>query len=228
MPALCRVILGHMTGSDLFTGFLTGFPVMVVVGPIAVLLMESGLEKGLRGAYPAALGVTAADLCFSVMAAATGMAAVEALAPVQEWLSLGAVVLLVLVAVRLAGAAVRDLGPGRVVAVPGGAGVGSTDREAGRPSIDSRALALAGSFFGITALNPVTVAVFAAIVLSGAGGVGTPGWVVGMVLASLVVNLGFVAVGQVLGALLGRESVARLKLVAAALIVAMALHLALG
>jgi hypothetical protein len=77
-------------------------------------------------------------------------------------------------------------------------------------------------------LNPVTIAVFAAIVLSGSRGVGSAGWVLGMAAASLVVNLGFVLVGHGLGAVLEPAAVAWVRLGAAALIVAMALHFALG
>jgi threonine/homoserine/homoserine lactone efflux protein len=90
-----------MSFSNVLTGFLTGFPVMAVVGPIALLLIEAGLERGVRGAYPAALGVTAADSTFALGAALVGVAAVEVLEPVRSWLALAAVVVLVVLAARL-------------------------------------------------------------------------------------------------------------------------------
>jgi threonine/homoserine/homoserine lactone efflux protein len=228
-----------MSVSNVLTGFLTGFPVMAVVGPIALLLIEAGLERGVRGAYPAALGVTAADSTFALGAALVGVAAVEVLEPVRSWLALAAVVVLVVLAVRLVLGAVgqlRALVPAPEVPVAvGGSSVVPRAVEGGHPGggaavtgpVTSR-LAVAGGFFGLTALNPVTIAVFAAIVLSGSRGVGTAGWVMGMAAASLVVNLGFVLVGHGLGAVLEPAAVAWVRLGAAALIVAMALHFALG
>jgi threonine/homoserine/homoserine lactone efflux protein len=227
-----------MSVSNVLTGFLTGFPVMAVVGPIALLLIEAGLERGVRGAYPAALGVTAADSTFALGAALVGVAAVEVLEPLRAWLALAAVVVLVVLAVRLVVGAMgqlRALGPAPEVPVAvGGSAVVSGAVEGGHPGgaavagpVTSR-LAVAGGFFGLTAVNPVTIAVFAAIVLSGSRGVGTAGWVLGMAAASLVVNLGFVLVGHGLGAVLEPAAVAWVRLGAAALIVAMALHLALG
>lgn len=233
-----------MNVSNVLAGFLTGFPVMAVVGPIALLLIEAGLERGVRGAYPAALGVTAADSTFAALAALVGVAAVEALEPWQPVLAVSAVAVLVVLGFRLALGAVRDL-RGRAVPVP--VGVSAGDERIGAsgagapphasPDVEPRSpvvplarsrVAVAGGFFGLTALNPVTIAVFAAIVLSGAGGVGTVGWVLGMAGASLVVNLGFVLVGHGLGAVLEPPAVAWVRLGAAALILAMALHFASG
>ncbi len=231
--------------SNVLAGFLTGFPVMAVVGPIALLLIEAGLERGVRGAYPAALGVTAADSTFAAVAALVGVAAVEALEPWQPVLSVAAVAVLVALGFRLALGALRDLRrrsglvDARVpapVARTGALGGDDHRARAATPTAEARLpgmratrsrVAVAGGFFGLTALNPVTIAVFAAIVLSGSGGVGTVGWVLGMAGASLVVNLGFVLVGHGLGAVLEPPAVAWVRLGAAALILAMALHFAL-
>jgi len=89
-------------------------------------------------------------------------------------------------------------------------------------------LRLASAFYGLTLVNPLTVVLFAAVVVAGGSGAGTPGWVVGMALASLVVHGGWVLVGAALGATIGPLATARLRLAAAVLMAGLALHLALG
>jgi hypothetical protein len=129
------------------------------------------------------------------------------------------VAVLVALGFRLALGAMRDL---RGLSVP------ELGQRSPEMPVTRGRVAVAGGFFGLTALNPVTIAVFAAIVLSGSDGVGTVGWVLGMAGASLVVNLGFVLVGHGLGSVLEPPAVAWVRLGAAALILAMALHFALG
>ena len=89
-------------------------------------------------------------------------------------------------------------------------------------------LVLAGGFFGITVVNPITIVVFATIVMSGRQGVGSPGWVIGMVVASLMVSMTFLAVGHTLGAVFGEGSINRLRLGGAALMVLLGILLLAG
>jgi hypothetical protein len=77
-------------------------------------------------------------------------------------------------------------------------------------------------------VNPLTIVLFASIVIAGGPGVGTAGWAVGMALASLVAHAAFVVVGGVLGARLGASATARLRLGAAVLMGALAVHLGLA
>jgi len=254
-----------MAISNILLGFITGFPIMIVVGPIALLLIDQGLERGLRGGYPAALGVAGADLLYASLSAVAGVAAARFLAPISAWLNAAAVLMLVALAVRLGRSALAELRApvvaraGALVpagAVPPGAiagnAVGTAAGSAGASAVGSAVgtaagnaeeravarladaasgrgrLALAGGFFGITAINPITIVVFATLVVGGAGGAGTAGWVLGMVLASLTINFGFLAIGHGLGAVLDTAALARVRLAAAGLIVALALHFALG
>ena len=87
---------------------------------------------------------------------------------------------------------------------------------------------LAGGFFGLTIINPLTIVVFVGIVAAGGAGVGTLGWVIGMMLASLTVHVGFVVAGRVLGAALGDGAAAKVRLGAAVLMVLLAAHFVLG
>jgi hypothetical protein len=70
--------------------------------------------------------------------------------------------------------------------------------------------------------------VFTSIVVGGAQGVGSAGWVLGMTTASLMVNFGFLAVGHALGAVLTDTAAARLRMGGALLVVALAAYLTLG
>ena len=57
-----------MSLANVLLGLTIGLPMMIAVGPISVLLLDQGLERGIRTAAPAAFGVAAADLTFSVVA----------------------------------------------------------------------------------------------------------------------------------------------------------------
>ena len=102
-----------MRVSDLLTGIATGVPVMIVVGPIALLLVEQGLGRGFRGGAPAAVGVASADLAFSTVAALAGAAAASLLTPVEPVLRLTAVAVLGVLALHLWRSARGDLAAAR-------------------------------------------------------------------------------------------------------------------
>lgn len=216
--------------SNVLLGLITGVPVMIMVGPIALLLVEQGLRRGVRGGYPAALGVASADLLYSSVAAVAGVAVAGLLRPFEAWLSVGAVLMLCFIGLKVGISAMQDVrqlsaeqastGEAQLL---GAGGAGSTVVAGPKAG-----LALAGGFFGITAINPLTIVIFATIVMSGTQGVGTMGWVIGMVVASLIVNMTFVTVGHTLGAVMDEVAVARVRLMAAGLIGALALHMALG
>jgi threonine/homoserine/homoserine lactone efflux protein len=218
--------------SNVLTGFLTGLPALIAVGPIALLLIELGLERGVRGGYPAALGVAAGDTAFAVVAAVAGTALSALLSPVETWLRGVAGLVLVGVAVHLALTGRRHATPGDGAAGQGPTGpTGPTGATAVVEAPAARGVArtrLAGGFLGLTIVNPLTIVVYAGIVVSGGAGVGTLGWVLGMALASLAVHGGFVGLGHVLGATVPGGAVAGLRLAGAAFLVLLAVHLVLG
>jgi len=232
--------------SNVLAGLLTGLPVMVAVGPIGLLLIEQGLERGVRTSAPAAIGVAAADLTFAVLSALVGTAVVHALEAYSWWLRLGSAALMGALAWKLARSAFAELrttpanamamvAASELVGVGAGAGSGGRiDIEEPMPTAPSvpfgsqRGARLAGSFYGLTIINPLTIVVFVGIVAAGGAGVGTFGWVVGMVLASLTVHVGFVFAGHALGAALGEAAAARVRIGAAALMAILAAHFVLG
>lgn len=255
--------------SNLVSGLLIGFPIMLAVGPIAILLVDQGLERGTRAALPAALGVASADLSFSAIAAVGGTSIAVFLTPITAVLSMAAVALLLFLAVRLfrtATAELRVLRAMSAASTPGGAifqtcraGVGDSSAfTAEHPAIDRtgdvmhatgsgstapldpepgtadvpfghlRGARLGAAFFGLTVVNPLTVVLFAAVVVASGAGAGTPGWAIGMGLSSLVVHGGWVLLGGALGSTLGEVATARMRLGASVLMAALALHFLLG
>jgi threonine/homoserine/homoserine lactone efflux protein len=236
-----------MTFSNVLLGLTIGLPMMIAVGPISVLLLDQGLERGARTAAPAALGVAAADLTFSVVASVAGGSVTTLLAPIERWLTLGAVAVLVWLAFDLARSATDDLRSMRPAAdlVPAGVGGSTAGDHAGAYEGSSGGSAgggtghgapfghlsgarLAGTFYGLTMVNPLTIVLFASVVIAGGAGVGSPGWAIGMALASLVAHGAFVVLGGVLGTTLGPVANARLRFGAALFMGALALHFALA
>ena len=227
-----------MTFANLLIGLAIGLPMMIAVGPISVLLLDQGLERGVRPAAPAALGVAAADLTFAVIAAVAGASVTALLAPIEGWLTIAAVAVLAWLAFDLARAAnadLRALHPARaLVAVGGGGGerprgqAAAVERERGSSFGHLRGVRLAAAFYGLTMVNPLTIVLFASVVIAGGTGVGSAGWALGMALASLVAHGSFVVLGGVLGTTLGPVANARLRIGAAVFMGALALHFALA
>ena len=127
---------------------------------------------------------------------------------------------------RLSGAglgAAEGVGPGGTA----DAGVG----EVGARSSSFGHLAgarLAGAFYGLTMVNPLTLVLFASVVVAGGTGVGTAGWAAGMALASLLAHGGFVVLGGAVRTTLGPVASARLRLGAAVFMGGLALHFVVG
>lgn len=232
-----------MTLANVLIGLGIGFPMMIALGPISVLLLDQGLERGMRAAAPAAFGVASADLTLSVVSAAAGSAVVAVLAPWRSALTLVAVAVLVVLAVQLGRAALSELRqarrPASTVLELAGVGAGSgAGAPAGLPheSIEARGTTfaslgggrLAAAFYGLTMVNPLTVVLFASVVIAGGPGVGTAGWALGMATASLLAHGGFVVLGGILGARLSPTASGALRLGAALFMGALAVHFALG
>ena len=231
-----------MALSNVLLGLTIGLPMMIAVGPISVLLLDQGLERGLRVAAPAALGVAAADLTFSTAAAAGGATLSAVLAPVEGWLTPGAVAVLAWLAFGMGRSALGDLRPATspravalddgardlalvgAMAAPSGTGTATVEAPASIAFAHLRGVRLAAAFFGLTLVNPLTIVLFASVVIAGGAGVGTPGWAIGMALASLIAHGSFVVLGGALGTTLGPLATARLRIGAAVFMGALALH----
>jgi threonine/homoserine/homoserine lactone efflux protein len=152
------------------TGVTCGLAIAVQVGPVSLLLVETAVAGGRRTGFAAGLGVATADFAFAAVAAASGGAAGAALAGHAGAIHLVAAAILGAIAVTGLGAALRAPRD-----------EGAAYRGAGAPA---RGQYL--RFLGITIVNPLTIASFAAVAaaLSLDGALAATGFIAGVGLAS--------------------------------------------
>lgn len=125
-------------------GVVAGYAIAIPVGPIALLIIRTGVSRGLPAAAAAGAGTATADLLYALAAMLFGAAASQLLMPVLPAIRILAAVALAAVAVRalFARAAPAD--------APKGAGIENTYL----------------SFLGLTLLNPPTVIYFVSLALA--------------------------------------------------------------
>jgi putative LysE/RhtB family amino acid efflux pump len=121
---------------------LFGIAVAAPLGPIALLLIHTGLNRPLRAALAGALGVALADLSYALIALVAGSGLSTALRTHQHSLQAGSSILLVLLGLWLAAAALRRAAP----------------ESAGSSKIESGGLM---RFYLLTLANPLTIVLFA-------------------------------------------------------------------
>lgn len=124
-------------------GALAGYAIAIPVGPIAVLILRTGMRDGLRAAMAAGAGAATADLVYSSLAMLAGPALVGAIAPVLIPARLIAALLLLAVAAN----ALRSSMP-------------TDEPRTARPTHRTYATVLA-----LTLLNPATVIYFASLAI---------------------------------------------------------------
>jgi threonine/homoserine/homoserine lactone efflux protein len=192
-------------------GAAAGYGIAIPVGPIAVLILRTGLRRGFRLAAAAGAGTATADLVFASIALVVGAAVSGAIGSVLVPVRLAAAVVLI-------GLAVRGLLRLRRVRVEG-------ERQA--PTSAVRVYLL---FLGLTLLNPATVVYFVSLALGlpeisedlGARAL----FVVGAVLASLSWQTLLAAIGAAFHARLTPRIELATTLLSSAILVAFALRIA--
>lgn len=151
------------------SGLVTGLAIAVPVGAVGVLLVSVTARTSWRVGAAAALGIATVDGLYATVAVVGGAAAAALLAPVAEPLRVGSAAVLVGIAGLTAWHAVAradapprtpTLGPGRAY----------------------------GLFLALTAVNPATVAYFAAIVLANRGLVAGPAEAAAFVVAAFAAS----------------------------------------
>jgi threonine/homoserine/homoserine lactone efflux protein len=153
-------------------GAIAGYGIAIPVGPVAVLIIELGVRRGLRTAAAAGLGAATADALYALLAVLAGAGIALALEPVAPGLKFVAVAVLVAIAVRGVYLALYHARIG----IPGGAVL---------PADPGRTYA---RFLVITLLNPTTILYFGALILGrpelGSGPAERAAFIVGAALAS--------------------------------------------
>ena len=132
-------------GQAVLLGVAAGYAIAIPFGPIAVLIVRTGVRLGLRAAAAAGAGTATADLIFATIAMLFGAAASAFLAPILPAARLVAGAALAVIAVRGLLAA-----PQAIERESGGAGTGNTYL----------------LFLGLTMLNPPTVIYFVSLAIA--------------------------------------------------------------
>jgi threonine/homoserine/homoserine lactone efflux protein len=197
--------------SAFLVGAAAGYGIAIPVGPIAVLILRTGLRRGFRLAAAAGAGTATADLVFATIALIVGAAVSGAIASALVPVRLAAAAVLI-------GLAVRGLMNLRHVEV---------DREPESPTSAVRVYLV---FLGLTLLNPATVVYFVSLAVGlpeisedlGARAV----FVIGAVLASLSWQTLLAAIGAALHARLTPRIELATALLSSAILVAFALKIA--
>lgn len=175
-------------------GVAAGLGVAIPLGPIAVLIVDTGLRRGWRPAAAAGLGAGTADLAFAAVAVVAGGVVATALAPALVPLRIAAAALLGGIAVRgLAGIRRRPA----VDASPAGDASGLAADGTG-PSLRRTWATLVG----LTAVNPTTLVYFAALAVGlpalGGSAAGALAFVVGVGISSAAWQLVLASAGALL------------------------------
>jgi threonine/homoserine/homoserine lactone efflux protein len=126
-------------------GIAAGYAIAIPFGPIAVLIVRTGVRQGLRAAAAAGAGTATADLVFATIAMLFGAAASAFLAPILPAARLVAGAALAVIAVR--GLLLR---PQPMEREPGSVRTGNTYL----------------LFLGLTMLNPPTVIYFVSLAIA--------------------------------------------------------------
>lgn len=179
------------------TGFLTALPLMLVIGPISVLLVEVGVRHRSK-AVVAAAGVSTADFALGAVAWTGGTALARHLTSIESLLTALGVAGLLALAIGMARHGVaerREL----VGALPGG-GTVAVSAPPRREAEDGLARRLFLRFFGMTLVNPLTVLAMVALVVAGGAQGSSFAWVGGVGTSSFVAHGMWAMVGAGLGA----------------------------
>lgn len=183
-------------------GFLVGLALVIPVGPISLTLIGVGVEKGRRAGLAGALGIAAADALFVAVTAFSA-----------EYL------------IRLGTAWVRptEIGLGVVVGV---LGLVAILRAEGTRALIARVGRPAPTFLALTLSNPLSIALWAGVVLAlPADLLTTPSLLVfgsGIVAASALWHAGLGTLASTLGRRLSERARAWSPRVAGAVMVAVA------
>lgn len=136
-------------------GALAGYAIAIPVGAIAILILETGLQRGFWHAFAAGTGTATADLIYAAIAATLGTLVAQLLEPIAPLLKIFSAAFLVVLGMRglYLTLKARNMPP----------------KESTR-AVNATLLQTYVMLFGLTILNPATIAYFAALILGGTVG----------------------------------------------------------
>jgi len=172
---------------DLLAGVAAGYGITIPVGAIALLILDTGIRRGMRPALAAGAGAATADGVYAALAALFGLTIARLVGPVALPVRLASVI--VLLALGLRGILVAW----RSRRSPGTAADPTTGSSTGRTYL---------TFLGLTLLNPMTVVYFTALVLGLPALGSTIGGRAAFAIGAFVASLSWQSVLAVTGSLL--------------------------
>ena len=210
----------------LWVGILAGYAIAIPVGPIAVLIIETGIRRGLFAAAAAGAGAASADGFYATVAGLVGAAVAGLVAPVMTPARFVGGALLAFIAARSLWAASRPTPP---PAPAGDLPAAPTDTTAtARAGVALRTYLV---FLGLTLINPMTFLYFAVLVLGlppAAGGEGRVLFVAGAFAGSLSWQLLLATAGSMLGGRLPPRVREATRIVGALIVLSFAVRLLLS
>jgi arginine exporter protein ArgO len=136
-------------------GALAGYAIAIPVGAMAVLILETALQRGFWHGAAAGSGAATADLIYATVAVTVGVFVAQFLAPIAAFLKIASTVFLVALGARGLYQIWRARGNHNAL-----------QGKAIRANIGQTYVTL----LGLTLLNPATIAYFAALILGGTVG----------------------------------------------------------
>ena len=130
-------------------GVIAGLGVAMLVGPIALLIVDVGLRCGFQSGFMAGAGVASADFFYAGVAALTGEALMLALSPYKDMPGLISALLLF---------GIGGFGLWRVRK--------TSTADGAKPILIEGKLRVYAQFLGLTLINPLTIVYFSALIIS--------------------------------------------------------------
>jgi arginine exporter protein ArgO len=126
---------------------IAGYGIAIPIGPIGILILEVGIQRGFKTAFSAGAGAASADLIYATIASLAGAFLVSLLEPYASPLRIASGIVLI--------------GFGMLLFYHGSRERGKRRKELGTV----RQAHTYGAFLGLTLFNPLTVAYFTTLIL---------------------------------------------------------------
>ena len=141
--------------NSFINGALAGYAIAIPVGAIAILILETGLQRGFWHAFAAGSGTATADLIYATIAATLGTLVAHFLEPIAPILKIVSATFLVALGLR----GLYKTWHAR-----------KNENTVSTRAVNASILQTYITLLGLTILNPATIAYFAALILGGTVG----------------------------------------------------------
>ena len=186
-----------MTWFAFWEGVIAGYGIAIPVGAIAILIVDTALRRGFRAGFMAGAGAASADLLYASLAALAGTALAALLAPAADLLR-------ILSGLVLVGLGAHGLWRLRKLR-------SSSENHEGENRPRRKIYV---QFFGLTLLNPLTIAYFGSLILGGnANSIASNGARVAFVLGAALASLSWQSLLALIGAAGHRRLTPRAQLI---------------